>query len=45
MHKTSRQGAKHAKEKERKFFAPLRLCAFVPLREDKGRRYDPTYHG
>jgi hypothetical protein len=40
MHKTSRQGAKHAKEKERKI-----LCAFVPLREDKGRRYDPTYHG
>jgi hypothetical protein len=37
MPKISRQGAKHAKEKERKFFAPLR--------EDKGRRYDPTYHG
>lgn len=26
MPKTSRQGAKHAKEKERKFFAPLCLC-------------------
>jgi hypothetical protein len=38
--KTLRKGAKHAKERERKI-----LCAFVPLHEDKGRRYDPTYHG